>query len=831
MDEQERLLQEILNQLSRSGGRAGPDMDAAKKSLDKFIKLTNQGSKQEGERQSLVSKGLKTTDKAVKSTLNMTKALENASTAMRDNREKFSSLNPSIEIAGAAITGIGKVTGVAAEAMGGLADAVPVLGTALGSVTKGLGKFAAATAEIAATIVTKVGPMFTAELDRISTSFRTAASAGAVSADGMTGLAQNAINAGLSFDSFAKVISTEANNLTFAFGTSADAARGLGETTAAMRPFRQNLMALGVGVEQQNELTAKYITFQQRMGRMEIGNSRALAAGSTAYIKNLAELSRLTGKSIDETQKGIDQTMADVRAGASIRLIEQRLGGERGRQASMQAQGVIEFMRTTKGLEKTAEGFGDALSGNAGTEAARQFQLQFGTAGQEVVALMKQGQITRDEALTRLQTASTENYMKLGGDEFASRVGKMGTVMEGVLPSFQAFNQLKDFGETAGRAKTQTDALMNTQDGLTKQVINSQEQMIKVATELDKFALAITLPAAATTMEKFTEAQLTLTKQMIELAEIFAKEGAGGLTGAIKNKAEDATGISMDGFMQGLSNTLMGGLTGAAAGSVGGPVAALIGGLLGAGTGLLGSIFGGGRAEGGAAEAGKSYLVGEKGPELLKMGKTSGVVIPGQVGPGTPGRIPGTFDVKLGDGSVVTVDSRGNELYRKGPRIGGLQMSSFADGSISANMRGTMNVDGGSVNYERDIINGQVGGTRISSGPFSAYSSTGGVSSTSYGVGNGITVGAQGAATGGQFDALGQLRSVAGPNLGDTGGLSIANQGLTDMAGGPAAGQTQTIQGDGGSNKEILGVLQEMLNQQTRGTRLQSEQLTATRNM
>ena len=210
------------------------------------------------------------------------------------------------------------------------------------------------------------------------------------------------------------------------------------------------------------------------------------------------------------------------------------------------------------------------------------------------------------------------------------------------------------------------------------------------------------------------------------------------------------------------------------------------------------------------------------------MGKTSGVVIPVQVGPGVPGRIPGTFDVKLGDGSVVTVDSRGNELYRKGPKIGGVQMSSSADSSTSMTYQSQV----GGVNMTQDYVNGQLGGTKLQSGPVSAYSSAGGTASMQYGLGDGKTLGVQGAASGGQFDALSQLRSVAGPasTLGDKGGLALSNQGLTDMEGGPAAGQTQTIQGDGGSNEKILGVLQAMLDQQTKGTRFQGEQLQAIRN-
>jgi TP901 family phage tail tape measure protein len=44
--------------------------------------------------------------------------------------------------------------------------------------------------------------------------------------------------------------------------------------------------------------------------------------------------------------------------------------------------------------------------------------------------------------------------------------------------------------------------------------------------------------------------------------------------------------------------------------------------------GFLGSVFGGGKAAGGSVKAGKTYLVGEKGPELLSMGAQSGFITP-----------------------------------------------------------------------------------------------------------------------------------------------------------------------------------------------------------
>jgi len=49
---------------------------------------------------------------------------------------------------------------------------------------------------------------------------------------------------------------------------------------------------------------------------------------------------------------------------------------------------------------------------------------------------------------------------------------------------------------------------------------------------------------------------------------------------------------------------------------------------------LFGSLFGGLRAAGGPVSAGKTYLVGEKGPEFLRMGTSSGAVIPARAGGG-----------------------------------------------------------------------------------------------------------------------------------------------------------------------------------------------------
>ena len=414
---------------------------------------------------------------------------------------------------------------------------------------------------------------------------------------------------------------------------------------------------------------------------------------------------------------------------------------------------------------------------------------------------------------------------------------------------------------------------MNTQDGLTKQIVGAQESMIKTATELDKFALAVTLPAAAATIESFVDIQLKMTKKMVEYAQIMQVEGVDGLAKALKadakgaitdklgSKNNDATVEAQDAANKKLMTPFERVNTALAEG-----LEYLVGGFSKNAENFLqaarvenqtqGAIDEGrmkksgvvqgyklqARATGGAAEAGKEYLVGENGPELLKMGKTGGVVIPGQVGPGVPGRTPGTFDVKLGDGTKVTVDAKGNELHRSTPTLGGLTMSSFADGSVS----GQYNTTVGNVNMTRDYVGGAgvsgdgMGGMReaglgLASGPFSTYQSgkagaNEGGASMSYGIGNGQTMSMQSGARGGQFDALGQLRSTAGPSskLGDAGGIQLDTEAMNQ--GGPPGERSEVMHGAGAGNEKLLAVMQAMLDQQTKGTRLQDEQLQATRN-
>lgn len=70
----------------------------------------------------------------------------------------------------------------------------------------------------------------------------------------------------------------------------------------------------------------------------------------------------------------------------------------------------------------------------------------------------------------------------------------------------------------------------------------------------------------------------------------------------------------------------------------------------------LGGMFGGGRAQGGDVKAGRSYLVGEYGPEVVTMGGN------GTVTPNTGGNVSVSVNVDATGGSVESNESFGKQL-------------------------------------------------------------------------------------------------------------------------------------------------------------------------
>ena len=604
-----------------------------------------------------VGKGTAAVGKMAVGAVNAGTAFASAASAVRQSREDFTSLNPSINLAGSALRMTGKLAGVAGDALGGLADGIPLVGGVIGGAIGAVGKFAAAITDAVATILTSVGPFLTSEIQRASEAFRAVGQVGGLTAKGLTGVMEQSIDAGLSFSQFSTVASKSAEGLAFAFGDASVGIERFSRVSRDMEPFRQGLLALGIGAEKQNELTSKYLLLQARTGRVETMSAKALAQGSEEYIRKLSTLSRITGKSIDSAQSIMDAQTRNLRLMGAAAAIQERIGGEAGRiaaQAMQTTSAAIESVASTE----IADGLRDAMAGNLGTEAAQGFVLAAGQEGVAAVAALRAGTISDLDATALIMQGINNRFDALGGSDGIARLVGLGTPMDAVFQGM--FNVAQRADLTAINLKdleTSQNSLTTATDTTTADMISAQVALQRAAIEADKMAAELMGPAASAVKE-FAEIVQKSNTEMLKMLKLFGDGGiqalkdeiTGAITGASGSSSAEADFYNNpDSFLK----YLPGGSTiKPAAGTVDSMgltpeawenardkegearLAASqeraaerwdkVSKMFSTGFGLFS-----GKAGGGPVNSNETYLVGENGPELFKP-NANGSIVPNQ---------------------------------------------------------------------------------------------------------------------------------------------------------------------------------------------------------
>jgi hypothetical protein len=465
--------------------------------LDKALKNASRGSKSQSDAQKTQTSGTKEGTKVsvrfagalagtTKNVGNFAIAAMDAAGTIRESREQFSSLNGSIDLAAGMFKTTAKLTAGLGDAAGTAMSAIPLIGPVIGGFVSGVSKAAAALAEATADVAATIAKQITSEMDNANTAFRMMAQSGAVGADGLTGLANQAIQAGISFKDFASVTKESAHGLAFAFGDTATGAKKFADASEAMTPFRRELTALGVGAKQQNEMTANYIKLQARQGNIEGRSSRDLAQGSAEYVKRLTALSRLTGKSVDEQQKELDSQMSNARMVGALAEVQ----GKHGEKAASNMKDTAAFISGID--ENIGKGLQDALSGNDGTDAAQQFKIAAGAMGAEAVNQLRNGEISAAEASAMIQKGLKKTADNFGGPGGLGKLAGLGTPIENSILGLQKFSaradlSANDFQKVIDKNKD----LATTTDAATNNLVDSSVKMQKFATELDKISLKL----------------------------------------------------------------------------------------------------------------------------------------------------------------------------------------------------------------------------------------------------------------------------------------------------------------------------------------------------
>ena len=512
-------------------------------------------------------------------------------------------------------------------------------------------------------------------LDTNIETFRQLSQIGATFGQSIVELRQTAATAALPLDDFAALVRDNSQSLAALFGSTTQGAKGIALLGDAVRTDGIDRLApLGFTVDEVNETLLLNLERQRRTNMFSRMTDQQRTASAIRFAEELDRLARLTGSQRDELRAQIEQQQSNAKFQA---FLQGATDGARSRLEGFAASiGTI-----APGLN---EGFQDLIA-NAGvpvTEASLALVQNIPQARQVVRDLIN-GAVTSEQALSVLRNAAGDSvdrfrkatvtgqveFLALQGDviNLARRItdvdsifaeqGKTADRLTQGLTTFEdaskrisgQFQQIETgllagFGPALGGLSQATQFLMKGVGSLVAGI--AQVPALTGTAIAGVLAGKFLLDKAGQTAVVFTGTLGALKAAGMGspgmLGNLFGGKGGKRVAGAArfagtrllpglgaaigitssagqlmnKDKSDDSAGIG------GLVGAGLGGLIGL----LGGPAGAMIGASLGSMAGqYVGGMFGGGKAFGGGMDAGKTYLTGERGPELITTGTKSTV--------------------------------------------------------------------------------------------------------------------------------------------------------------------------------------------------------------
>ena len=507
MDESEKLIkmmQEAMAEFRKSASLSADTMAKLNRAINANTKAQDEQTQQTVEASKAMEK-FKDTTRAVLS------GLGSAAQGARDNREDFRSLKPAVGAAGTALKGMTGGLGSAIDALGQAVSGISsfgimlgpkgaiasMIGMGLGSVTSVIGKALKAHGKDVVDAGTAFMNFSLDETQRVVGSFQELSKIGGVTGNSFQGLQQAALETGLSMDSFARVIAKNSQGLAFAGGSVTQGMRAVVDITKASKGFEDQFLKLGIGFEEQRDLTAQFLGYQRSQTGVNLRDTRALTESSKEYILQLDELARLTGMSRQEAASRLENQNRELRFGA---VLED--AGRRGPQFAAAIGNAAQIIEKRAGPQM-AKGFKDIFD-NIGSKDAQLFFQATGGAGPELVNFLER---TGDLAtfMERLQQATSAQYEAMGGTKYERQVGRLGTYFDPVLGEMRQLKNATDMTVEGirGVGKEQKDA-MNNQSDLTNTVVGAQKSLRDFAVGIDSVVVQ-QFPKMAGAVKMFTD--------------------------------------------------------------------------------------------------------------------------------------------------------------------------------------------------------------------------------------------------------------------------------------------------------------------------------------
>ena len=358
--------------------------------------------------------------------------------------------------------------------------------------------------------------------------FQQFGSVGALGAQGIEGLIDQSLQSKLGLEAFGKVVMDNSQTLAAFGGTAFQGAERfsqlISDLTDPAKTAGDELRNLGLRGEDIAQWAATYIASEQRMGRARATTAEQLTAGTIAYVKQLDELSRLTGESKENLEKQRQAAETDQQYRATLYKLEMQ-----GRKPDAdRLRDTISAIGKVYGPEMQQAAMAAASGMITNEKAAAASASTMGQFTGIITDVINNGQ-GMTSTLQRLQGA-IEPSMGTIADFAQATHNASGTFInfaELAQGQAHALNQL-----TPDAIRREQDSAAKTQNKLTLQTQDAIKVMQETTIELTKLTKQA-LPAASTGVSLLATASLGAAKAMNAVFNaVFGGAGSAGAANA-----------------------------------------------------------------------------------------------------------------------------------------------------------------------------------------------------------------------------------------------------------------------------------------------------------
>ena len=496
-----------------------------------------------------------------------------------------------------------------------------------------------------------------------------------------------AADAALPLDDFASLVSNNSKNLAALFGSTTQGAKEIASLGRQVREVGIDRLApLGLTVDEINETLLLNLEGQRRTGVLDQLTNAQRRDSAIEFAEELDRLAKLTGAQREELRSAIESQKANERFQVALQgqteETRRRLQGFAGSIETISpalAEGFQDLIATA-GAPVTESAFElvqnipqargviqDLISGVITSEQALTRIRDISSAS---IGKFSQATVTGTVPFTRLQGPLLELARRVNDSgAVIDEQNKSATSLVSNLTTFEQATKvlssqfqgietalLQSFGPALGGLVGGIQGAFGAGGGVAKALAGAPGltatliggaligkvlfgPAMQILTTAKGVAMGIKMSGGGGMFPGMSKAGAP-TKGAIGpnmpgkggRFGAFARTGVGRGVGAVglgmnalgaysslsdDDKTNDASGYGT------IAGTALGGLLGSVGGIPGAMLGASLGGMAG---GAIGGLFGGPKALGGGMDAGKTYLTGERGPELIKSGTKSTVV-------------------------------------------------------------------------------------------------------------------------------------------------------------------------------------------------------------